>query len=168
MEDKLNNRNTNQIDTNNNLLIDAAMGKLARWLRMIGYSCYYNPDLSSDSIVRLAKEKNLVLLTKSQNTINKVKSNDVSCLLVKGNSIREQLISIRSQNVKLKIPEISDARCSICNGEINIIQDLSTNSIPKKSRDHYNEFFKCIDCNQIYWEGSHWKRIRETIRSVLI
>ena len=162
-----NEKKTYSIGTDNNILIDGPMGKLARWMRIMGYSCHYDPNLTASSVIKLAKEKKLILLTKSLNTSIQAKSKEVAHILVNGSTIQEQLISLATQNVEIKIPKIKNARCSLCNGELRIIINKTAELIPKMSLEQYDEFFKCKKCNQLYWEGSHWNRIRNTIGSVL-
>lgn len=161
-------KKTFTVSIEDKLLIDGPLGKLARWMRIMGYYCHYDPDLTSSLIITLAKEKKLFLFTKSLNTAKQAKLNEVAHILVNGKIIQEQLISLVTQNVQIDIPEIHNARCSICNGNLRIIIDKTVEIIPKKSLEHYDQFFKCLNCNQIYWEGSHWKKIRNTISTVLI
>lgn len=153
---------------NTKLLVDGSLGKLARWMRMIGYNTSYYSQLVRNDIIELAIERELIIITKSQTTADMGKKQGLKCIQIIGNTVDEQIAELVNMKFEIKDPEIQYSRCSLCNGILkhaNSIEDMSL--IPKKSKNYYSVFYKCINCNQFYWEGSHWVKIRRTIQDAI-
>jgi len=59
-------------------------------------------------------------------------------------------------------------RCMICNGEVaRVIKEEIDQALQPKTRNYYNEFKKCISCGKIYWEGSHYERMKKFVDSLV-
>ena len=51
-----------------------------------------------------------------------------------------------------------------CNNKIRSVSKVSVlNELPEMTAKNFNEFWKCVGCNQIFWAGSHWKKITKTL-----
>ena len=59
------------------------------------------------------------------------------------------------------------SRCIKCNETINAVKkSLIEGSVPAKVFQWKEEFFQCSGCSQVYWEGSHYKKIMELLEEV--
>lgn len=143
---------------------DAMLGKLARWLRLLGEKVYYEKG-SDDSVLKKALRENAILLTRDEALASKAKDY-VKVKLFKTNDLSLQLKELQKE-FGLKPGRLSFAVCPKCGGEIK--------KIPKKSvlekvfpRVYAQQklFWSCVDCGQIYWRGSHWKKIGERFKAV--
>jgi hypothetical protein len=124
-------------------LADAMLGRLGRWLRLLGYDTVIANDiLSDDEILEMAKREKRFLLTRDKNLFQRSKG-VAKAHYFKSRGVKKELREIvEALRLKINFPE--KTRCSICNGSL------------KKRKD----FWICSKCSQTYWAGSHWKRIR--------
>jgi uncharacterized protein with PIN domain len=142
-------------------IADAMLGKLARWLRLSGYDVMYKVEFEDDAIIENAKER--VLLTRDRELFLRAKKEGLQALLIQDTGIKEQL---RELTRELKI-ELQDsprlARCPLCNSEI---EKIDKEKISARVPKNVTQFWVCKDCRNIYWEGGHWKNIKETVKDV--
>ena len=146
-------------------LTDGMLGKLTRWLRMLGYDVEYSKSLDDDQLIASAKEERRVLLTRDLKLYQRATSRGTDAFLVEGNTEDEKLAELaRRFNLKLEI-NVATSYCPKCNARIKLVsKDEVADHVPKTTYTYYNEFWKCPRCGQIYWQGAHWKRIDATLK----
>lgn len=142
-------------------ILDVHLGKLTKSLRMLGFDCHYENMLSDQEIVAAAEKENRIVLTR-----------DVG--LLKRKLVRRGYW-LRSQNPDEQLGEVINyfklknkckplTRCLACNG---LIEEVSKENVMDKllpkTRQHFHEFFQCRSCRQVYWKGSHYERMQESI-----
>jgi len=147
-------------------VLDVHLGKLARYLRMLGFDTLYQNSFEDSEIIKISLEQKRTILTR-----------DVALLK---NSEVTHGYWIRSQEPKEQLKEViihSDLldaikpfyRCSECNG---IIKRVSKESVFDKlqtgTKKYFNEFFQCDSCRKIYWKGSHYKKMERFIENFKI
>ncbi|MHA2097460.1 MAG: Mut7-C RNAse domain-containing protein [Candidatus Kariarchaeaceae archaeon] len=154
---------------NSKLLVDASLGKLARWLRFIGYDTTYNSMLDKHSLINLAREKGLILITQSKLIGNIAKNKGVNFMVIQGKTTEEQIRNLKIQKFEIREPQIDLSRCSLCNGQLRLTDTKEDiNLVPPGTRESCSQFFKCVKCNHLYWEGSHWNKIKSTVSKINI
>jgi uncharacterized protein with PIN domain len=136
---------------------DVMLGKLARWLRLLGYDTIYDHKLPLKELVKIAKTEDRIFLTRSKRI---VEENDIkNFYIVKAEKFKEQLNEV-VKNLNLDTQTNLFSRCSICNTEIIEVEKSSViNLIPEETAKFFDEFYKCPKCGKIYWSGSHTTRI---------
>lgn len=141
---------------------DNMLGKLARWLRMMGYDTLYMISGDDEDITKITASEGRILLTRDrQLTMRK----GVSSFYVDEIELEKQLKSVSSE-FGLTFSEKS-MRCSDCNGELMTIdRELVNGAVPEGVFERNQTFYKCGMCGKIYWKGSHWKRIMDVMVSV--
>ncbi len=147
-------------------LADSMLGKLTRWLRMLGYDTTYADNLDDKKLVEMAKAEERILLTRDSELYRFAKAREVRAFFVEERSRSEQLAALSRQfNLSLELnPDIS--RCPLCNADISPARkDSICESIPEATARVCEEFWKCSNCGKIYWRGAHWKKIVETLRN---
>jgi len=84
---------------------------------------------------------------------------------VEGREGAEKLAKLaRRFNLNLEM-DVEASRCPKCNTKIKVVpKEKVKGKVPEKTFVHYNMFWECPKCGQIYWQGSHWNRIEETLR----
>ena len=141
-------------------IADAMLGKLARWLRLMGYSVLYDVDLDDSKIIEISGGR--TVLTRDQKLYSKLRKDGHKAILIKDTDIKGQLTQLQKDGIKLRVAPLK-ARCPLCNGKIKKIKrDKIKVNVPEDA----TEFFVCSRCQNIYWEGSHWKNIKDTIKDV--
>jgi len=141
------------------------LGKLTRWLRMLGHDVEYSKSLDDDQLIAMAKEERRVLLTRDLKLYQRGISRGADAFLVEGKTEDEKLAELAKRfNLELEI-DVATSYCPKCNTRIeSILKDEIVDDIPKTTYAYYNEFWKCPKCGQIYWQGAHWKRIEATLK----
>jgi uncharacterized protein with PIN domain len=147
-------------------LLDGMLGRLTRWLRMIGCEACYHKSSSDADLLKRAKENCLVLLTCDLQLYRTAIARDVECFLVEGTDEPEQLASLAARfNLKLSI-DAERSRCPTCGSRIKPVKKEEIASrIPPTTFKLYQSFWICtkVSCAKVYWHGSHWKKIEETL-----
>ncbi len=155
-------------------LTDAMFGKLTRFLRIFGYDTVYANDLEKiyqikpfpdEKIVEFALQENRTIITKDYPLYQKHKD---MIIFIDGKDIYAQL-----NQLKDKLPlsfdfSIQNARCSLCNGTLQLVKDIETikSEIKNQTLKHYNIFYQCTnpECKNMFWEGSHIKDIVKRLK----
>lgn len=148
-------------------LLDGMLGKLARWLRILGYESEYSKGTSDAKLLSRAKEDSLILLTSDSQLYRNAISKDIESFLIDSQDNAQTLANLAYRfQLKLKLdPMIS--KCPVCGSAIReASKDDVTDSVPPATFKVHQTFWICANtsCAKIYWQGSHWNKIQETIR----
>jgi len=144
--------------------VDVMLGKLARWLRILGYDTFYNPNLSAMELLKIARDENRLLLTRNKHLLSQADS--VQHLLVESNHPKVQLKQV-IVTFNLDTSSYIFRLCTLCNTEVHPLpKDKLPDNIPKSIRDGTEFFYQCPHCLRVYWKGSHIKRFREFLNSL--
>lgn len=145
--------------------IDVNLGKLARWLRLLGFDSEYRNDFEDRELVELAVAKNRILLTRDRRLLRHRELEHA--YWVRSDRPESQIVEV------LRRYRIADQcrplrRCTSCNGELRPVSKESVlDRLEPLTRVYYNEFLLCEHCDRIYWRGSHHKRLLEKIKRTL-
>lgn len=146
-------------------IADGMLGKLTRWLRMLGQDVEYSTSEDDENLIRRAKSEERILLTRDLKLFQQAMTQSVSAVLVESSTEAQRLADLAKRfNFELEI-DIALSRCPKCNTKIKpVSKNMIINRVPKATSTHYKAFWECAGCGQIYWRGAHWKRIRKTLR----
>ncbi|UCD39570.1 MAG: Mut7-C RNAse domain-containing protein [Candidatus Bathyarchaeota archaeon] len=146
-------------------LTDGMLGKLTRWLRMLGQDVEYTTAMADETLILEAKKTSRILLTRDIQLFQRAMTRGAEALLIEGMDEAENLADLATRfKFKLQI-NLKTSRCSKCNTQIRSVRkDRIIDRIPEKTSTYYNEFWECPNCKQVYWQGAHWKRIEKTLR----
>lgn len=148
-------------------LVDAPLGHLARWLRMIGYDTKYSSHSNREDLIEIARSDKRTTITISKISANILTNNDIQVIHLLQGKIIDYLKQLKNNDIVIKVPRITDSRCSVCNGRLRIAKSShELEKIPPNSKQFYDEFYVCVDCEKLFWEGSHWDKIKMTINEV--
>lgn len=146
-------------------LTDGMLGKLTRWLRMLGQDVEYTTAMADETLILEAKKTSRILLTRDIQLFQRAMTRGAEALLIEGRDEAENLADLATRfKFRLQI-NLKTSRCSKCNTQIRSVRkDRIIDRIPEKTSTYYNEFWECPNCKQVYWQGAHWKRIEKTLR----
>ncbi len=163
-------------------LADAMLGNIARKLRIFGFDTLYMAQAHDDEILRTGIKQDRVILTADKELFKRiVKVGARGVLVSAGASELEDLVHILTENGITSIGMNGvGSRCSVCNGhlekrtsdQVKNDDGCSNNNndddviVPDKVIACHKQFFQCIACGKIYWEGGHLKRIRALVRNL--
>jgi len=143
---------------------DGMLGKLTRWLRMLGHDVVYTGSMDDKELIQKVKKEQRILLTSDLELYQQATARGAEAFLVEGKAEAEKLTNLAKRfGFKLEI-DVKFSRCPKCNTRIKPVSktDVIT-KIPKTTSAYYNEFWECPECQQVYWRGAHWKRIEKTL-----
>lgn len=145
-------------------ITDGMLGKLTRWLRLLGFDVEYANDMEDKALMTTAKKEKRILLTRDLELFQQANAHGIDAFLVEGRTEAERLAFMSKKfGLPLEI-DITVSRCPKCNTQIKrVAKDFVSDKVEKATFTYYNEFWQCPNCGQIYWQGAHWKRIAKTL-----
>lgn len=145
-------------------IVDGMLGKIARWLRMLGYDAKYVNDGSDDEILKIALDEERIILTRDYQLFRKANLQGAKAVFVEGKTHIEKLANLSKQlNIRLEI-DINKSRCPKCNSRLKLAgKEEVKDKIPASTYRIYDEFWVCAGCGQVYWMGSHWRKINDSL-----
>lgn len=147
-------------------IADPALGKLAKWLRILGYDTLYWRG-NVEGLLQRAEEEQRVVLTRTRQ-VSKRAEGRCQIVEVKRNSVEGQLKEV-IEALKLEIePDKILGRCLICNVELRgISPEEVLGRVPDYIYRTHREFAECPGCKRVFWAGTHYERMWERLRRVL-
>ena len=137
------------------------LGRLARWLRTLGYDTAYDDAIDDAELVRRAFAEGRYLLTRDRKLF--VEWRVEGGLLVDADAPLEQLAQVVDV-FALPRPDRLFTRCRICNGRLEAVdRDEVVDRVPARVRARTWSFAQCPECGRVYWEGSHTDRMRRVL-----
>jgi len=149
-------------------LLDGMLGKLTRWLRMLGCDASYQNDRPDNELLSTAKSNSLILLTADEELYRTATFRGIQSYLVRGKTEPERLAEL-AERFKLKLEiDTSKSRCPTCGYPIKeTAKENLEKLVPAATFKVHNTFWVCtnLNCAKIYWQGSHWKKIEQTLEA---
>lgn len=146
-------------------VLDVHLGKLAASLRMLGFDTLYRNDYDDEELAEISASQVRRLLTRDKGLL-------MRSLVTYGYYVREtnperQIIEVL-RRFDLSEKALPFGRCIKCNGLLESVEKESIlDQIPERTRDEIHQFHRCGECHQIYWQGSHAKRMQQFVEEVL-
>jgi len=146
------------------LLVDAMLGRLARWLRLLGCDAVLAPNDATDmELVRRARAEGRTILTRDTALARR---RGVAVLLVASMELTAQLRQVVGQ---LGIGrERIGTRCLVCNHElVSLSREDARGRVPLYVWETQHQFHYCPQCDRVYWAGTHWEQMRARLDAIL-
>ena len=144
-------------------LLAENLGRLAKWLRLLGYDTVVYKSISYHNMVRLALKDRRIILTRSKKDANL--NGRFSRRLIVSDKHLDQLEEIKDL-LRLNNDKVF-TRCLICN---RILYDISKNKIqdfiPEFVWERHSKFKICRKCGKIYWQGTHYKDMLNKLKKI--
>ena len=149
-----------QNDSEITFIADTMLGRLAKWLRILGYDTSYPGQESDQRLARIATEEGRVLLTRDTGLASR---KGFRKLLVHSNRLCEQLVQV-VEAFDLNVNDHTLSRCLICNRLLREVEkDEIRDKVPVYVFRTQTQFHQCPQCNKIYWSGTHRDHIRKEL-----
>ena len=141
---------------------DAMLGSLARWLRFFGFDTIFFEGAGRE-LLDLARRDGRWLVTR--NGALAARGPRSICLM--SETLDGQLKELFTRLDLHPVPDLDNARCSACNGELeNLPASKAIGHVPPHVARTANRFRRCQTCGRIYWRGTHTKRIVERMQRI--
>jgi uncharacterized protein with PIN domain len=145
-------------------VLDTHLGRLAVYLRLLGFDALYRNDYSDAILADLSQQEQRVLLTRDRGLLKR-KIVEFGCC-VRESDPKQQLISLlhRYQLVAEIVPW---RRCLRCNEPLEPVSKTEIlDQLQPKTKRYFDDFQRCQGCGQIYWRGSHYDHMQAFIDQV--
>ena len=143
---------------------DRMLGKLAKWLRVLGYDVIYLERAENGEILAGLQEGR-ILLTRDRRADPWRQHGRV--LLVGANAPREQLREVVRKLALAKRDDRLFSRCLRCNRQLREVnRNKMKQEVPEYIWQTQLSFYRCDKCNKIYWSGSHSERMRQWLQEL--
>jgi 2-keto-3-deoxy-L-rhamnonate aldolase RhmA/uncharacterized protein with PIN domain len=146
-------------------VLDTHLGKLAAYLRMLGFDTLYRNDYTDAELAHISHAEERILLTKDRGLLKRTE-------VTHGYFVREidpqQQVAEVLRRFALSQSVAPFSRCLRCNTLLKPVDKATiVDRLPPKTREYYQEFRICPTCGRIYWRGSHYDRMQHLIDRLL-
>jgi uncharacterized protein with PIN domain len=145
------------IDLPPRLLLDEMLGRLARWLRVLGYDAEWAAGRPDDELLGLAARERRLLLTRDTRLLARrlISRGQVSACFVHDDHLLQQLVQLRAD---IGLRAVGPPRCLVCNAELLPISRAAASSkVPDYVAATQTAFKECPRCRRVMWPGTHWQ-----------
>lgn len=138
------------------------LGRLARWLRALGYDTLYDDSWDDVLLANMARREERVLLTRD---VELTRRRGLVFVLIQADGVLAQLTQV------VRALNLNDAgaftRCIECNAELHDAQaETLTLRVPPHVLATQTRFKQCPRCGKIYWRGTHWNHMRDILEKM--
>jgi uncharacterized protein with PIN domain len=148
-------------------IVDHNVAKLARWLRMMGYDTTIFSEIDDWQMIRTALIENRVIITRDTGVMKRrvITSGKLKALLVTGDDPENQIKQVI--NAFQLDTQKSLTLCIECNASlVSIDQEEAKSRVPPYVYQTKSKFFECPVCHRVYWQGSHWEAMQQTLKKL--
>ncbi|OGQ51955.1 MAG: hypothetical protein A3J24_01895 [Deltaproteobacteria bacterium RIFCSPLOWO2_02_FULL_53_8] len=141
------------------------LGRLARWLRTMGYDCEYDSRIEDDALIARANKDDRVILTRDTRLAARRVARGRT-LLIRANGLDEQVREVKEAFVIDAAGLLT--RCLRCNTPLEEMpKEAAMRSVPAFVYDTQESFSRCHSCGRIYWAGTHIDTMKREVDRLL-
>jgi uncharacterized protein with PIN domain len=146
--------------------VDRMLGRLARWLRLLGFDAAYRAELPGRRLLTLAAREDRIVLTRDARL--RCPRGRTRVIQIRSDRFREQL---RELDRVLPLGGVADrpARCLDCNVAVERLPlEQVPADLPPYVRATQDDFRRCPRCRKIYWPATHRERMDREIAALAL
>jgi len=145
-------------------LLTKELGRLAKWLRILGLDTTYSKEAKAATLIIEALREERIIITRNHRL---PAGRGVRIVVIEQEKIKAQLAEIL-EALKIKPdPDQMFTRCILCNEELQAIEkEKVKDKVPEYVYKTQEEFITCPKCKRIYWQGTHWGNVASTIKEL--
>ena len=141
---------------------DVMLGRLAKWLRVLGQDVIYGRHLSGVGLIHAARQENRIILTRDR----RLRGQPQESLFIRSDDFREQLRQVVSTFHLIRGNDLFK-RCLICNFSLQPRPKASVKgAVPEYVFSTQENFFWCTDCGRIYWPATHHQEMLQELKNL--
>lgn len=146
---------------------DDMVGKLAKWLRILGYDTLYFQRIDDRRLLDISIEQNRTLLTRD--TALAARKLARNCILLTADDYMKQLVHVMKKlDLTINRQKVL-TRCLICNTPLDPITKKDVEfSVPEYVFKTEQTFTRCSECDRIYWGATHAIHVEETLKTLAL
>lgn len=140
-------------------VVDAMLGRLAKWLRILGHDAVYYNDSNFFRMVRAALSENRIILTRNKKFGHHI---GIKIVLINSESLKEQMKQVINEFKLTSVDILS--RCIVCNVPVEKVdRELVKERVPEHALNTQDKFYRCFSCQRVYWSGSHVEEVKKML-----
>lgn len=147
-------------------IADCMVGKLARWLRLLGFDVSYYRKIEDEELIELAAKEKRIILTRDHELIKKAekrKSLKQRTLLIESDRWEEQVEQVLD-HFKLREKIDPNSRCLECNEKLKFLAKArAKNLVPPFVYEKAEAFALCPSCGRVFWKGTHFQDMEKKL-----
>jgi uncharacterized protein with PIN domain len=151
-------------------IVDNNVGKLVKWLRIMGYDTLFFTEEDDGKMVKVALSQNRIVLTKDTQVMKRrvVTSGRLKAILIEDDDPKAQLRQIVSVlNLDYQFKPFS--LCLECNqGLLERDRDEVRDLVPPYVFKTQSQYMECPSCHRIYWQGTHWQAMSRELERLMV
>ncbi len=145
-------------------VLDGHLGRLAAYLRMLGFDTWYRRDAADDLLAAVAAAERRILLTRDRGLLKR-------SVVRRGAFVRSDRPVEQLEEVVRRFALVDRwqpfGRCLRCNTPlVATSREEVLDRLQPLTRIHYDDFRRCPGCDAVYWKGSHHARMARLIERV--
>ena len=149
-------------------IVDTNAGKLARWLRIMGYDTLFINDIDDEGLIAIGLKEKRVLLTKDTQIMRRrvVTSGRLKALLIIDDDSKAQLhyvVEAMRLNQKRQFTICLESNQTL----VPRIKEEVRELVPPYVFRTQSRFVECPSCHRIYWRGTHWQRMKQELEMLV-
>jgi uncharacterized protein with PIN domain len=131
---------------------------------MLGQDVMYSVEFDDAELLDLAKKENRILLTKDFELYKRAIGRGLDAYYIEGKIESDRLAEVAKRyGLQLTI-DMDKSYCPLCNSKLKpTLKEQVQGELEKNTFLYYDNFWKCSNCGQIYWQGAHWAQINKTL-----
>jgi uncharacterized protein with PIN domain len=142
---------------------DRMLGRLVKWLRVIGQDVTYGPHLTGYGLIRAARTENRLILTRDRRLKQK---QPPAFVFIESDHYRDQLRQV-VRECGLQLGNDFFTRCLECNTVLQPTpKETLESAVPPYVFSSQQIFFSCPTCRRIYWPATHHQRMLDELRNL--
>lgn len=154
-----------KLDVEPHFILDNHLGKLATYLRILGFDAVYRNDYEDDELAAESVNLNRILLTRDRQLL--MRKTIRFGYLIRSLLAEEQIIEI-IQRFNLTGIVKPHHRCLRCNVPLVAVEKNSIlHRLQPKTMKYFHDFHFCPQCERVYWKGSHYDRMVDSVANIL-
>lgn len=141
-------------------IVDVMLGKLARWLRVLGWDTAYERDKSTTELLESVRKEGRILLTRRGDL------GEGTVIFITSEVLDEQLRQLEASH-KIVTDAQPFTRCIECNAVLEMVkkEDIE-GQVPFFTYQTREEFWRCPACGKIFWPGSHHEAMMRRVENL--
>lgn len=146
-------------------IVDCMLGKLAKWLKILGFDTLYFNKIEDDDFLAHAQKKKRVILTRDTGMIDR--SGDIENLFIDSEDWKDQVKQVLN-TFNLWDQVKPNSRCIECNMVLKSLpKSKAKNLVVPFVYEHAESFALCPSCGRVFWQGTHFQDMEYKIDEIL-
>ena len=148
--------------------VDSMLGTISKKLRILGYDSTFSSNIEDEKLLVEAKNQGRIIVTKDVMLAQRAQKTGIDSILVTNNDETMQFIEIKKfLRIESFNISVEKSRCASCNGTLKTIEKkLVDGRVLDNVLKFTNNFWECISCQKVFWEGSHIKNLQKFFKAV--